>query len=111
MHTTKTKHTPGPWEAQWSTRGGPINQEPETRGWHVFSRVKDMYGDEDVDTHGVIADIPAAAPELLEAVKTAAAYFAAMADFQDNTEVQKASYRKRLAQLDGLIAKAEGRAS
>jgi hypothetical protein len=69
---TNTQHTPGPWEAQWSTRtnGGP------KQGWHVFNR-------ETVDVDGIVCDLPdgndadanarliAEAPAMLDALRDA----------------------------------------
>lgn len=69
----ETKHTPGPWAENWSTR---TNNEP-CKGW--FVEAESAY---DRDTYGAIANLPdgrenteanarliAAAPELLEACK------------------------------------------
>lgn len=42
------KHTPGPWQAEWSTREG--YHESGIKGWHVFAPAD--------ETGGVICDIP-----------------------------------------------------
>src|SRR6185437_9026955 len=104
-----TKHTPGPWTANWSTatNGGP------ERGWFVESE-SDRYA------YGAIAELPdgreeanarliAAAPELLEVCK---GLLAAIRDRFPGIEKQvetAAGLQSEYHCAVAAIAKAEGR--
>lgn len=102
---TQAKHTPGPWQAEWSTR----EAGKEAKGWHVFN-------EDDVDYNGVIADCPdcnenseanarliAAAPELLQCLLHARMLVAAQAYGEGVIAA--------LAMYDAAIAKATGGAA
>lgn len=99
-----TKHTPGPWRAEWTTR----RAEGEERGWHVFEEentddgmlieLPDQYG----DNHEANARLIAAAPELLEVARMTVTHIENIQENCPLTEHEEAL----LQAADAAIAKA-----
>lgn len=114
-----TKHTKGPWRAEWTSR---TNNEPR-RGWHVFSGSPDNPSS-DVNLHGPICTLPdrgaqdmaqvdanarliAAAPDLLKSLKDSHQILFALYE----AETKQAAKKYLADQLDKntrAIASAEG---
>ena len=99
-----TQHTPGTWEAQWSTRtnGGP------KQGWHVFNR-------ETVDVDGIVCDLAdgneaeanarliAEAPAMLDALRWVSDFLAVKLD-QGQACILEDEVNAILSRIDGDVA-------
>ena len=77
---SKNKHTPGPWEAQWSTETYANGQSSGPLGWNVFHRCETGLLEHVAELPDTIqreanARLIAAAPDLLEAAEEFVDYY------------------------------------
>jgi hypothetical protein len=71
---SENKHTPGPWEAQWTTETHSYGHFSGPLGWNIFHRCEDGLLDHVAELPDVIrreanAQLIAAAPELLNVLQ------------------------------------------
>lgn len=103
-----SKHTPGPWKFSGvSSAGRRIYHSTDTTVYHICTIPESDPGNpKTVDTMDADARLISAAPEMLEALKSARGWVATHA-MQTYSRVAS----KELEAIDALIAKAEGRES
>jgi hypothetical protein len=106
-------HTPGPWQWDGDYTLRPVNPDPERSALHTIISPDGPFGFVQTATADVFPEFEAdklliaAAPELLEALRTTRGNVASLGP----AGAIPFEYREWLAMLDAAIAKATGAAS